>query len=122
MLYVGGMVEGTANSHSLPQGTYFTITHIVLYCKVSSNVVGYGLGPTMARWFLDHGSQDIYALQQAFLTAVTILALELAFYKEAEIAPVEDSPAKKPAEETPQETSIRQASAPKNSKRNGTVV
>jgi hypothetical protein len=82
MLYVGGMVEGTANSHSLTSETYFTITHIVLYCKVASNVAGYGLGPTIARWFLSGHNQDIYALQQATLTVATILALELAFHLE----------------------------------------
>mmetsp|Transcript_88267 Transcript_88267/g.189482 ORF Transcript_88267/g.189482 Transcript_88267/m.189482 type:complete len:599 (+) Transcript_88267:82-1878(+) len=76
MQLVSGLIEGTANKHSLPHGNTFALTNVVLYSKFATNFMGFLIGPMCADWQLQRGGQNWYAFQQLVLTALCGVVFE----------------------------------------------
>jgi len=77
MQLINGLIEGTANKHSLPHGSAFALTNVVLYLKFATNFVGFLSGPIMADHQIEQGGQDSYAGQQLILSILCGLIFEI---------------------------------------------
>jgi len=68
-----GLINGVMQQHCLPDGSCFDVNHVTLWAGIASNGVGLFLGPWVARWCVQVGSQNLYALWEFMLSLLFLL-------------------------------------------------